>query len=181
MRLKARPVLTAAVFDNSATAIVVSPDGQRCILGDVMGTIREVDLRTGRVLGNFNGFGGAVRSLALHPTRPYLAACGLDRYARIYTTTTHKARASVYLKQRLNRIIFSSEEEIVPKKIIKVDGVEVKEDDESLWNSFGVTGDKHSIAVAAAAAASIDTLKKEKVVAEAAVIQVSLTTLYIYL
>lgn len=53
------------------------------VVGDAVGNVTQLDVRTGRAVGAFKGSAGSVRSLAVHPTQNYLAACGLDRSARI--------------------------------------------------------------------------------------------------
>jgi WD40 repeat protein len=49
------------------------------------------------VVGNYKGNAGSVRSLALHPTLPLLAAVGLDRHLRIYHVGTQKLLKKVLL------------------------------------------------------------------------------------
>ena len=43
-----------------------------------------------------------VRSIHVHPTLPFLASCGLDRFARVYHTKTRELVHKIYLKQKLN-------------------------------------------------------------------------------
>ena len=52
---------------------------------------------------------GSVRSMQRHPTEPLLACVGLDRMLRIYDTTKRKMLDCVYLKQRLNTVLFCND------------------------------------------------------------------------
>lgn len=38
----------------------------------------------GKELGSLKGVAGAVRSIQIHPTQPFVATAGLDRFVRIY-------------------------------------------------------------------------------------------------
>ena len=55
------------------------------------------DLRAGRLNGAVKGAMGSIRALALHPTEPIMACVGLDRYARLFSTTTRKPLAKVLM------------------------------------------------------------------------------------
>lgn len=57
-------------------------------------------------MGRLVGPGGAIRQLAVHPTLPYLACVGLDRKLWTWDVTRRKMVDCVYLKQKLNCVLF---------------------------------------------------------------------------
>lgn len=81
-------------------AIVASPhhgckavnatSGLRCWVGDARGEVGCLDLKLGAFQQVLRGIGGAVASLAIHPSLPYIASAGLDRHLRIHDTNTRK-------------------------------------------------------------------------------------------
>jgi ribosome biogenesis protein NSA1 len=94
-------------------------DPYNIVVGDTAGYILSLDIRKlGRNpkikatndLGRYVGPGGSVRQLMKHPTLPRLAAVGLDRMLRIYDTDKRKQLSCVYLKQRLNCVLFGKDE-----------------------------------------------------------------------
>ena len=87
------------------TSLVVRRDGTEAIVGDRGGNVMPVNLRTMRVSGRFIGPSGSVRSLALHPSLPYLATVGLDRTARVFNVDSHELVHTSYLKQRLTAVL----------------------------------------------------------------------------
>jgi len=67
-----------------------------------------IPILSDRQVGVFKGFAGAIRSVAYHPTLPLVASCGLDRFLRVHDVHTRKLKHKVYLKQKLNCLLFSS-------------------------------------------------------------------------
>lgn len=72
----------------------------------------KVDLRNLRMIGVYKGATGSIRDLAVHSTGKYLATVGLDRIMRVYDVATRQQLHRVYLRQRLNCVLFSSEEQV---------------------------------------------------------------------
>lgn len=90
-------------------------DEHELVVGDASGDIHAIDLRrlgrnskgpANRDLARYAGPAGSVRQLKKHPTLPLLTAVGLDRMLRVYDTKTRKQLDCVYLKQRLNSVLF---------------------------------------------------------------------------
>lgn len=90
-------------------------DEHELVVGDAAGDIHTVDIRrlgrnskgpANRDLARYAGPAGSVRQLKKHPTLPRLTAVGLDRMLRVYDTKTRKQLDCVYLKQRLNCVLF---------------------------------------------------------------------------
>ncbi|CAI5463214.1 unnamed protein product [Closterium sp. Yama58-4] len=94
-------------------AAVWSKGGEECsavAVGTGMGEMKQVDLTHGRITGAFKGeCAGSIRSLAMHPSLPLVASCGLDRYLRIHHLHTRRLVAKVFLKQPLNFLCFLPE------------------------------------------------------------------------
>ena len=89
------------------------------VVGDAAGNIYNLDIRTlgknpkslaNKNVGRYVGPAGSVRQLKKHPTLPRLAAVGLDRMLRIYDTKTRKQLDCIYLKQRLNCVLFGADD-----------------------------------------------------------------------
>lgn len=90
-------------------------DPYHLVVGDSAGTITTIDLRLlGKqakapavaAQGRFVGPVGSVRQLVKHPSINRMAAVGLDRMLRIYDTKTRKQVSCMYLKQRVNCVLF---------------------------------------------------------------------------
>lgn len=84
------------------------------ICGDVVGGLTMFDLRTRNSVGAMAGGGGAVREIAVDESRGMVAACGADRYVRVYKlkrggksgdVQQKKMIHKVYLKQRTNSVL----------------------------------------------------------------------------
>lgn len=91
----------------------------RLVVGDAAGFIYDLDIRTldrnlkrtdNNNVGRYVGPAGSVRQLNKHPSLPLMAAVGLDRMLRIYDTNKRKLLDCVYLKQRLNCVLFDSDD-----------------------------------------------------------------------
>ena len=80
------------------------------IAGDTVGRVSRVDLRTLRLNGVYKGNTGSIRDIAIHPSMNMVATVGLDRIMRVFDIETRQQLHRVYLRQRLNCVLFSSEE-----------------------------------------------------------------------
>eukprot|EP00539_Tryblionella_compressa_P000819 CAMPEP_0178749400 /NCGR_PEP_ID=MMETSP0744-20121128/9388_1 /TAXON_ID=913974 /ORGANISM="Nitzschia punctata, Strain CCMP561" /LENGTH=519 /DNA_ID=CAMNT_0020402807 /DNA_START=15 /DNA_END=1574 /DNA_ORIENTATION=+ len=115
-------------------------DGHEVVVGDTAGYIYSLDLRrmgknlkdpANRDMGRYVGPAGSVRQLKKHPTLPRLAAVGLDRMLRIYDTKKRKQLDCIYLKQRLNCVLFHPDDTWdVDKDDFDPDDVDIDQDDE---------------------------------------------------
>ena len=93
-------------------------DSNRIVVGDSAGYVHTLDLRKitnqhGRSLsasvGRFNGPAGSIRQIVKHETLPIIACVGLDRMMRTYDIKSRNQLDCVYLKQRLNCMLFCSD------------------------------------------------------------------------
>jgi len=59
-----------------------------------------VPRETGKVVQQYRGAEGSIRSIRCHSTEPVVAACGLDRFVRVYDIDSrqllHKVRRSFF-------------------------------------------------------------------------------------
>ena len=62
--------------------------------------------------GVYKGNTGSVREIALHPTMEVMATVGLDRVMRVFDVATRQQLHRVYLRQKLNCVLVSSEVEV---------------------------------------------------------------------
>lgn len=94
-----------------------------------MGFIYKFDLSTRRCVSNYIGSKGSVRSVNCHPTLPFIASTGLDQYVRIFNINNRMDYQNIYVKQKTNCVLFSSDTEIETE--------EKKEtEDDKLWKKL---------------------------------------------
>ncbi|CAB1109035.1 unnamed protein product [Ectocarpus sp. CCAP 1310/34] len=109
-RAQKRPTHSVDADEHGVTTMAVAPDGREVVVADTAGLVRVLDLRKMKWGRRFEGPAGSVRGLAFHPTLPVLACVGLDRMARVYGYHSREQKFQVYLKQRLNAVLFDGEE-----------------------------------------------------------------------
>lgn len=123
LRAGRRPQLAVEWGEARITALAPEPTGLRCWAANGTGHISAWDLRTNSVGDALKGAAGAIKALALQPVpprgsatqagssssgsgAPLLAAVGLDRWLRLYSTASRKQQVKVYLKQQLSGVAF---------------------------------------------------------------------------
>eukprot|EP00903_Cladosiphon_okamuranus_P012063 g11325.t1 len=111
-RAQKRPTHSVDADEHGITTMTVAPGGKEVVVADTAGLVRVLDLRTMKWGRRFEGPAGSVRGLAFHPTLPMLACVGLDRMARVYDYRSREQKFQVYLKQRLNAVLFDGEGEV---------------------------------------------------------------------
>ena len=109
VRAGRQPVLDVSVGEHAVTSVVVTGDGMVVIAGDVTGRVVNVDRRKAAVTSAYHGIGGSVRSIALTADDSQLATASLDRHLRLYDRQTRKMTHKVYLKQKLNTTLWSTQ------------------------------------------------------------------------
>lgn len=122
-----RPVLYTPEWDSNKENILdhritslCQLDSNRVAVGDTAGFITSLDLRKisnnkkGRSIsanvGRFNGSAGSVRQIVKHGSLPIISCVGLDRMLRTYDINSRKELDCVYLKQRLNCVLFCGDD-----------------------------------------------------------------------
>ncbi|XP_078389060.1 WD repeat-containing protein 74 [Cetorhinus maximus] len=138
-----RPVLEVTYDEYPLTALSLTPDANSVVVGNTRGQMAVLDLRKGRLLKCLKGQAGSIRSVQCHPTLPLVASCGLDRFLRVHSTETKMLQHKVYLKSRLNCVLFTSrgnwEEE--DAECTALEGVKEEEGDE-IWDSMATVTDR---------------------------------------
>ena len=75
--------------------------------------MRKMTKKSGRSIsasvGRFSGPAGSIRQIIKHETLPIIACVGLDRMLRTFDINKRKELDCVYLKQRLNCMLFCSD------------------------------------------------------------------------
>jgi ribosome biogenesis protein NSA1 len=93
-------------------------DSNKIAVGDSAGFITTLDLRKitnqrgrslGASIGRFVGPAGSVRQIVKHERLPIISCVGLDRMMRTYDIQSRKELDCVYLKQRLNCMLFCAD------------------------------------------------------------------------
>ena len=112
--------------------------------GDRAGNMAMYELRQGmRRLGKFKDgvAGGSIRDLECHPTRPYVASVGLDRYLRIHDMNTRRLVSKMYLRQRVNAVLFTGDacvvedqEDLTTDETSKEKEEDEEEEEDSIWS-----------------------------------------------
>ncbi|CAH1797372.1 unnamed protein product [Owenia fusiformis] len=141
-----RPVLSMEFDEHPITAMDLVNDMQT-VIGNSKGTMALVDLRKGRLVHKYKGFAGSIRSIACHPTMPWVTSCGLDRFLRIHETKSNKLLYKFYMKSRLNCVLFSKRITAeTPAEIDEID-ITVEKDsgrsgdsDEDVWDTLDTVG-----------------------------------------
>ncbi len=106
VRAKRRPVQSSLLEGHNLTTVAVSCSGNELVVGDGMGCLRVIDLKTLKPQLRLLGPAGSIRSLVCHEEQPFVASAGLDRYARVHNISTGDMVSAFYLKQRLNCVLF---------------------------------------------------------------------------
>ncbi|KAK7881950.1 hypothetical protein WMY93_028124 [Mugilogobius chulae] len=103
--------------------------------GEHAGQVALLDLRKGLVRGVLKGATGSIRALQCHQSLPLVASCGLDRFLRIHSLSDRKLQHKVYLKSRLNCLLFSSSDPNAEAKPLKVkEEEEEREEEDEVWD-----------------------------------------------
>lgn len=120
-----RPVLYTPEWDSTKENLLehrvtslCQLDSNKIIVGDSAGFMHTLDLRkisnkhgrsTEANVGRFTGPAGSVRQIIKHETLPIIACVGLDRMLRTFDINRRRQLDCVYLKQRLNCVLFCSD------------------------------------------------------------------------
>lgn len=120
-----RPVLYTPEWDSTKTNLLehrvtslCQLDSNCIVVGDSAGYMHTLDMRKitnqhGRSLsastGRFNGPAGSIRQIVKHESLPIIACVGLDRMMRTFDVKKRIQLDCVYLKQRLNCMLFCSD------------------------------------------------------------------------
>jgi ribosome biogenesis protein NSA1 len=110
------------LLDHRVTSLCQLDNPYHIVVGDTAGYMHVLDMRkitndhdkksrsVSANAGRFNGPGGSVRQILKHPTLPIIACVGLDRMLRTFDIKSRKELDCVYLKQRLNCMLFCADD-----------------------------------------------------------------------
>jgi len=142
-----RPVVDLKMGKAPIMSVAFAPDGLSVFTGDARGNLSCVDIRMKRINGVYRGISGSIRSLHCHSTLPLVAACGLDRFARVYNIKTREIVHKVYMKQKLNCLIFFDDDAEKMGQVVATNGAdesdelqseveELSEADDEVWQEL---------------------------------------------
>jgi len=146
IRAQCRPVTTTDHKKTPFTSVKINPRNKTTIAaGDAIGNLRLHDMRKSDAgVAKFLGMSGSVRSISFHPTEPLLAAVGLDRFLHVWDSRNKKSQVKVYMKQRLNHVLFSSfvppEVKAEPKDDDVIDSMDEDEPDSFTDSENSISG-----------------------------------------
>ncbi|CAG8451177.1 3741_t:CDS:10 [Ambispora leptoticha] len=101
-----RPVLNVEIGEHPIVSICVGRNPYEIFASDTACNVYSMDVRAGSLLGQFKGFTGSVRDLAIHAKSESLVTVGLDRFLRVHEIKgTRNLLHKVYLKQRLSCLL----------------------------------------------------------------------------
>ncbi|KAG8177094.1 hypothetical protein JTE90_015239 [Oedothorax gibbosus] len=143
-RAQKRPVIDMPFERYPLMSLSLAHNDNQLVVGSSRGRMALVDLRKKLLVHVFKGFAGSIRSVKCHPTLPLVASCGLDRFLRIHDLNRHKLLKKVYLKTRLNCLLFRTdvdnlavEDKPKPNKP-KEAKMAVDDEAENLWSSMSL-------------------------------------------
>ncbi|GAB6021817.1 WD repeat-containing protein 74 [Chamberlinius hualienensis] len=141
-----RPVIDMEFDEYPFTSIAVANQENYVIAGNTRGRMALFDLRKKLMVHCYKGFAGSIRSIQCHPSAPLVASCGLDRFLRIHDVNNHLLIKKVYLKSRLNCLLYRNEVvEPVATKSAKRTDINVNEDIDDLWNKMEAVNDDENL------------------------------------
>ncbi|KAE9413855.1 hypothetical protein Angca_010081, partial [Angiostrongylus cantonensis] len=109
-RAQRRPLKLIPFMDVPITAVSRCYRDNHVLAANTIGEMGLFDLRSKvHPVCKYKGQAGAIRSIDAHPTAPYVASCGIDRFVRVHDIDTRKLAHKVYCKTRLNRVLMRSE------------------------------------------------------------------------
>ncbi|VDM53612.1 unnamed protein product [Angiostrongylus costaricensis] len=109
-RAQRRPLKLIPFMDVPITAVSRCYRDNHVLAANSIGEMGLFDLRSKvHPVCKYKGQAGAIRSIDAHPTAPYVASCGIDRFVRVHDIDTRKLAHKVYCKTRLNRVLMRSE------------------------------------------------------------------------
>ncbi|KAH7730848.1 NOP seven associated protein 1 [Aphelenchoides avenae] len=162
-RAQRRPVKELEWLEEPINALSTCHRPEHVLAGNTRGELGIFDLR-GKIslASKYRGFAGAIRSIDAHPSAPYAASCGADRFVLVHNLSepSHKPMKKIYCKVQLNSILMRNDNSLVsPTKVEAKDEIEDgldqrpkprnklgsagsddSSEDEALWNDMKIVG-----------------------------------------
>ncbi|CAB4490342.1 WD40 repeat-like protein [Rhizophagus irregularis] len=135
-KAKRRPVSDYNIGNNPVVSLIIGRNSNEIFFTDTIGNVFSVDVRTGKILGQFKGFAGSVTNLAVANGPSLLTSVSMDRFLRIHEIgASRKLVNKVYLKQRLTCVIVDeSEDKIIGES--KQDAEKYDSEEENIWENM---------------------------------------------
>lgn len=113
-----------------------------------------LDVRNSKPIKKYKGFAGTIKSIEINPLTNTIATCGLDRFLRIHNINDSMLKTKIYLKSRLNCLLYSKHEPIVLKSKSDEHRNELDDDvvsdinsedlgTDNLWSDLDSIADEH--------------------------------------
>ncbi|XP_052802564.1 WD repeat-containing protein 74-like [Mya arenaria] len=139
-----RPVLDMTWDEYPLTAMSLYHDNQ-VIVGNTQGNMALLDLRKGKLIHQFKGFAGSIRSLKCNSSQSVVASCGLDRFLRLHDVNTKQLLYKKYMKSRLNCLLMTKQnwkdfgdEEVQDGVPVDADSSKQADNDDDIWDHMEV-------------------------------------------
>lgn len=150
VRTQRRPILMAyddkSIFLTHPITALCQADEYRIITGNTAGYVHAMDLRKMKEqVGRFVGPAGSVKQIVRHVSNdvPVIACVGFDRMLRTYDLRTCNPIDKIYLKQRLQCMLFCSDKSLSLNKGEPGNSdekVDVVVDDDAHWKALAENG-----------------------------------------
>ncbi|ELT93981.1 hypothetical protein CAPTEDRAFT_221486 [Capitella teleta] len=148
-----RPAFDMTFTDQPLMALSLTSTEKQIVVGTSHGYMGLLDLRgKGVLVQAYKSFAGSVRCIQCHSSQPVVASCGLDRFLRIHRLNSKEPDHKIYLKSRLNCLLFSDAnpfpEDVKTvrrskNKKITVDNSGIADvENDALWDQLEVVGQK---------------------------------------
>jgi ribosome biogenesis protein NSA1 len=113
-----------------------------------------LDTRNSKPMKKYKGFAGTVKSISINQEKNTVASCSLDRFLRIHNIGDATLQNKVYLKSRLNCLLYSKHEPVCNEKKNKDIGDDIEDDllseinsedlgTDSLWSDIETMAEEH--------------------------------------
>ncbi|GBN10750.1 WD repeat-containing protein 74 [Araneus ventricosus] len=140
-RAQRRPVIDMEFERYPLMSLSLAHNDNQVVVGSSRGRMALLDLRKKLLVHVFKGFAGSVRSIQCHPTLPLVASCGLDRFLRIHDLNKHKLLKKIYLKTRLNCLLYRTDLSTSNETAKAIESKEttpqiVDAEEEDIWNAM---------------------------------------------
>ncbi|XP_071041287.1 WD repeat-containing protein 74 isoform X2 [Parasteatoda tepidariorum] len=144
-RAQRRPVIDMEFEKYPLMSLSLAHNENQIVVGSSRGRMALIDLRKKLLVHVFKGFAGSIRCVQCHPTQPLVASCGLDRFLRIHELNQHKLLKKIYLKTKLNTLLYKTNLETTDsatnepeKSVVPVKPAKNDEEEDDIWSAMPV-------------------------------------------
>lgn len=112
------------------------------VVGSGKGRMVLYDFRQQKVVHAYRGFTGAIRQIVCHPSKPFVASVGLDRFVRVHHLDRQTPLQKAYLKSRLNAVLMRQDFAIDDNQELDANAETVDVEKDLFWNTMEVIKDQ---------------------------------------